>query len=283
MKQHFKARKAARGGKPRVKRPALYSFRGGMAGLIARLHEALGDRVRLSSPAVAVTRRGSGYAVALEGGDELLADEVVLAAPAHASARLLAGIDRELADELAGIPFASLANVYLGYDETKVPPELPLEGFGYLLDPGERSPVLGTLYCSSLFPDHAPADRGLLRVMIGGARYPDAVDLPEGELMDVAVNAVREYTGLDGAYPFVKVVKVRNAVPQYEIGHADRMRRVEARLQEVPDLALRGNSYKAVALGGQLGRESGTDIAGAAPPRADVENRSETGQRAAVG
>ena len=238
--------------KSTLPRAALYSFRHGMSELIDALAQALGNRVRTACPVTSVTRAAGVYSLELSDGTTVSADEVVLACPAHVSARLLEGLDPELAHVLGAIEYASLASVYLGFDAAELPP--PLLGFGFLLEPGESETVLGAISCHSVFPGHAPPGRALLRVMLGGRNHPQAVDLDDATLVQIAVEALHRYTGLRRDMGFRHVVRVRDAIPQYESGHADRMRRAEQRLAEHPGLSLRGNSYRAIALPAQLAR-----------------------------
>jgi oxygen-dependent protoporphyrinogen oxidase len=237
------------------RRGGLISFAGGLHTLCARLAAVLGDRLRTRSGAVGVTRDGDRFAVHIGSGALVHADRLVLACPARAAAPLLTGIDPALAGELAAIPFASLASVWLGGPLPSPPPRL--QGFGFLLEPGEPGPVLGALYCSQLFPDHAPPGHALVRVMLGGVPHADAVDREDAELIAAAEAALRRYTGVAAAWPFRRVVRVRAAIPQYELGHGARVRSIEQRLAGHPGLVLCGNSYRNLALGGQLGRGSG--------------------------
>ncbi len=245
--------------KARPKKAPLYTFEGGMRGLIDAMASALGDRIRTSCPVTALAHDDTHFTLRLRDGSTLTADEVVLACPARVSAKLLETVDAELARDLAAIPYASLASVYLGFDATDLPPTL--SGFGFLLEPGESPAVLGAIYCHSLFPAHAPAGHGLLRVMLGGRSHPRIVDLDDETLIQLAVDAVRQYTGFARTMLFRRVVRVRDAIPQYEAGHAERLRRIATRVERIPGLALRGNSYRAIALQGQLAKPSA--IAGA--------------------
>jgi oxygen-dependent protoporphyrinogen oxidase len=99
--------------------------------------------------------------------------------------------------------------------------------------------------------------------MLGGVRHPGAVDLADDELNAAAEAAVRRYTGAAGPWPFRRVVRARAAIPQYELGHAARIARIEQRLAQHGGLLLCGNSYRSVALAGQLGADGAVLPAGA--------------------
>lgn len=242
---------------PKLPKAALYSFRGGMSGLIDALAHALGDRVRSSCPVTSIARASGGYLLRLRDGSTVHSNEVVLACPARISATLVEGLDPELSRDLAQIEYASLASVYLGFRADGLPPTL--NGFGFLLEPGESTAVLGAICCHSVFPGHAPPGHALVRVMLGGRDHPHAVDLDDPTLIGLASDALRRYTGLRTEIGFRHVVRVRDAIPQYESGHAERLCRIERRLREHPGLSLRGNSYRAIALPAQLTRAASVD------------------------
>lgn len=253
MKARARAARAARGGAPRRgPRPALLSFRHGMRTLTDRLASEIGDSLELGVTAERVTSSGDSYRIALSDGRWIGARELVLACPARVASELLADIDGQLAADLGGIPFASLASVYLDLDAAQIP--ATMRGFGFLLQPGEGSEVLGGLSCSDVFPDHAPAGRFLCRMMMGGRRFPELVDRSDDDLVELASTTLATYTGYRGSTRAIRVARVRSAIPQYEEGHHARLGRIGARLRERhPALRLRGNSYRAIALTGQLG------------------------------
>ncbi len=255
-------RRAARAtGAPQKPKPAaaLFSFANGMQELVDALAARLGDRVRTGAAVRGLARTDAAWRLTLGDGSTVDAEEVVLACPSAQAARIVRDLDGELATALAAIPSASLASVYLGFPATALPPQL--QGFGFLLEPGERCPALGAIYVGSLFPQHAPAGQAFIRVMLGGRRHPDVVALGDDDLVRLAVDTVARYTGARIAPTFQRIVRVRDAIPQYESGHVAAMARIDQRLQRHPGLRLRGNSYRAIALAGQLGRQSGSDSA----------------------
>ena len=245
-------RKAAAGG-PKKQTAALYSLQGGMGTLTDRLAEDLGDRLVCDAPVESLEQAGSQFTARLGDGSTHSADEVVLACPARASAQLLAESAPDLAAELRGIPFASLASVYLGFATSNLPAKM--RGFGFLLEPRTDTPVLGAIYCSDLFPDHAPAGKQLVRVMLGGVQHPEAAALDDERLVEVATSALRQHTGLKAEVSFQHVQRAMQAIPQYEPGHGERLQRIDRLLEDLPGLSLRGNSYRGIALAAQLGQE----------------------------
>lgn len=224
----------------------LTSFRDGTEELVRAAATALGDSLRLASPARALRATSSGWCLDVDGGTGLEADAVVLAAPPSASAPLVAGVDDLLAAELAAIPSAGLAVVALGYAERDLP--RPLDGFGFLVPRGEGPRILGVLWDSSVYPGRAPEGRVLLRAMIGGARDPEAVRLDDGALLEIVRRDLASTMGLDREPELVRVFRHPLGIPQYVVGHRDRLARIEDRLARHRGLFVTGNGYRGIAI-----------------------------------
>lgn len=233
-----------------AKKVALYSFVGGMSRLTSALARFLGDRLTTEQAAVSLGRSSSGWEVTTIDGRCRCAKEVVLTTPAWVSARILESHDPELSADLRAIPFAPVASVYLGYRKEQMAGWQ--DGFGFLLHPDEEKAVLGAIYCSSIFPDQAPAGTCLIRVMMGGQRHPQLIDAEDEQIANSARDALHDYLGMDAEPIFCHVVRIKRAIPQYILGHAARLRRIGRRLNTHPGLDLRGNSYHGIALGAQL-------------------------------
>jgi oxygen-dependent protoporphyrinogen oxidase len=224
----------------------LTSFRDGTEELVRAAAEALGRSLRLGARATRLRRAGPAWRVDVEGDGGLEADAVVLAGPPSASAVLVSGADDALAAELASIPCAGLAVVALGYAASRL--AAPLDGFGFLVPRGEGPRVLGVLWDSSVYPGRAPAGRVLLRAMIGGALDPEAARLDDAELVDVVRRDLHATMGLAADPDFVRIFRHPLGIPQYVVGHLDRLARIEERLLRLPGLHVAGNGYRGVAI-----------------------------------
>jgi oxygen-dependent protoporphyrinogen oxidase len=237
----------------------LTSFAGGMTELIQGLAASLGSAVRTSSPVIEL-RRGrraeafgpiagpSGYTV-LTPHDQLEADAVVLTGPSSEAAALVRPFDSTLASLLAGIATAPLAVLCLGFDEAALVRDRgALNGFGFLVPRQENVRMLGALWESAIYPNRAPAGKALMRVMIGGARDPEAIELDDDTLLATVRGELRQTMGLRIPPEFVRIVRHRRGIPQYVVGHVARLQRIDALLQAHPGLVLAGNSYRGVSI-----------------------------------
>jgi oxygen-dependent protoporphyrinogen oxidase len=190
--------------------------------------------------------RSASEGQSLAGASGLEVDAVVLTCPAYRQAEIVAELDRELAEKLAGIAYNRVAVVALGFRRQDVPH--PLEGFGYLSPQRQRRDVLGVQWCSSIFPDRAPPGTILLRAMCGGWHRGEVVDWPEERLLGAVRTELATSLGVRVAPVFHEIVRWPRAIPQYHLGHLERVAWIEERLGRHPGLFLGGNAFRGVAI-----------------------------------
>ena len=231
----------------RKRRPATWSFREGLGLLIETLRERL-RTPPVSGVAVRSVRRSpdGGWEVRADGRDAWKADAVALTCPAYQQAAILADEDAELAAKIDGIPYSRVVVVALGYRTADI--LMSLGGFGYLSPQRERRDVLGVQWCSSIFPDRAPPGMVLLCALCGGWNRPEIVDWDEDRLLTAVRAELTAAMGVRAVPVFHQVVRWDRAIPQYHLGHLERVAWIEERAARHPGLYLGGNAYRGVAL-----------------------------------
>lgn len=225
----------------------MWSFPEGLSTLVHVLGARLRRPPHTGAAVREVRRTPTGWEVHAEGGAPWEADAVALACPAHAQALLLGRLDADLAALIGGIPCNRIAVVALGYRAADVPNRL--DGFGYLSPGRARRDLLGVQWCSSIFPGHrAPAGAVLLRALCGGWHRPEMVDWDDDRLAAAARAELRQTLRIEAAPFFRHIVRWDRAIPQYHLGHLDRVARIDERAALLPGLFLGGNAYRGVAL-----------------------------------
>ncbi len=224
------------------------TINGGMGRLPSALAAALPPGTVETS---AVVRRlaqvdGGLWRVEYLDGRVREAEAVIVATEAHAAARLIDGFDPDLSRDLRSIPYASSAIVSIAYPRGQI--SHPLDGFGVVVPRIEGRSILAISFTSVKFPSHAPAGTVLLRVFVGGATQPDLFQLD-----DDAVEALvrRELGGLIGASGeplLVETARHARAIPQYTLGHLDRVSQIRERARRYPGLILAGNYLGGVGI-----------------------------------
>jgi protoporphyrinogen/coproporphyrinogen III oxidase len=223
------------------------SFPGGMGELVQALEAALPPgTIHLRTPAVAV-RKGDGplFRVHLHEGD-VSCGAVVVAAPAWAAREMLAPLDSALAALCGGISYTSSAIVTLAFDRHAV--EDPLAGSGFVVPRAERIPIMAATWISSKWAGRAPPDSVLIRVFLGGARDPAAVDRSDADLINTAVHALIPLARITGSPRLARVYRWRRASAQHEVGHLARLAAIEQRLEAWPGLFLAGSGYRVTGI-----------------------------------
>jgi len=224
----------------------LTSFESGMAELGEALATALAGHFVLGRPAVAVSRVGAGWRVEFADGRSEFCDAVALATEPWRAARLVAGLGGALTAVLAEIPAAPVVVVALGFGAYDI--RHPLDGFGFLVPPNEPLRMLGCLWSSATFAHRAPAGRVLLRVMLGGPKDAAVLDLPDDRLVRLVLGELDRTMGLRGSPDMIRIIRWPTGIPQYTLGHGDRLVRIARELERLPGLYLVGNGYRGIAL-----------------------------------
>lgn len=217
-----------------------------VTGLAERLHHV---DVRLSSTLVGVEAAESGWTLTL-GSDEmtstLAADAVVVAVPAGAAATALATVAPDAAAELSTAEHTSTVTVSLGYREGDVPTQHRDRNF--LTPSGEGLATRACTWSSTKFPGRAPAGHVLLRVSLGGPGRPATDGLNDDELVALARRELRTTLALSAEPVVTSVQRWERLMPQYAVGHRERMDRVQRALAAHPGIALAGSGFHGVSV-----------------------------------
>jgi oxygen-dependent protoporphyrinogen oxidase len=230
--------------------------------LLARtpVEQHLGTRAR------ALARVDKGWRIELERGAALQADAVVLATEPHAAAELVSASVPELARELEAIACPPVAVVGLGYGPQAL--ERVPHGFGALIGREQGLRSLGCLFEGRMFAGRGPADGLLVRVLLGGALDPGIGTLSEAEILRIAREEMARLLGLDEQPRSEQVWLWPRAIPQYELGHAERCERIEQIVERSFGLELAGTACggvsfpRAAASGWQAGERALRWLAG---------------------
>jgi oxygen-dependent protoporphyrinogen oxidase len=228
----------------------MLSFRGGMQTLTDALAGGL-RRLSLSTAATGIRREDSGIwrvsAHSVTGPLEFRARSVVLAVPADAAAALLRPLAPAAAAALDAIPYPPVASVASVYRREQV--GHALDGFGFLVPEREGRRILGTIFSSVLFENRAPQGTVLMTTFVGGMRQPDLALREEGAIAALVEEELAGLLGIRGAPRSARVTRWRRAIPQYTLGHLERMAAVETAERANPGLYLCANYRGGISVG----------------------------------
>ncbi len=234
---------------------------GGLGVLPAYLAKASGAEVRTSAMVRALARAGRCWRLTVGSSaapEQVDADAVILAIPARPAGRLLADVPGVSAAVTAfgQISYASMAIVTLAYPRTAFPgPGLAALGWsGYLVPAVDGRPVKAVTFSTVKWPHlavPAPAGTGPLEVVrcsVGRIGEEALLQRADEELAALAAAELTEATGVRGAPVATRATRWGGALPQYTVGHLDRVATIRATVAAQPGLAVCGAAYDGVGI-----------------------------------
>ncbi len=231
-------------------RPTLNTFREGNETLVRALGNRLASSILLRTRATNVYRQKDGaYHVSLEGSnnDSVSAKSVIFATPTDVTGGLLGQLEPSFKPLLTSVEYAAVAVVSLGYAKKDV--SHSLDGFGFLVPRSAGLRILGTVWNSSLFPGRAPDGHTLLTGFVGGATDAAAARLNHEELSGIVHREIAPLLSIQSSPMFSNVTICPRALPQYNLGHGDRLASIGKNLARFPGLFLTGNYLRGPAIG----------------------------------
>jgi oxygen-dependent protoporphyrinogen oxidase len=222
------------------------TLRDGIGALADALASSLGECVRLGVEVKQIALRADGCTIVTESGEEISADAVICTAPAYAAARMIRAADPRLADLLGAISYASAATVNMAFRESDFP-ALP-NSFGFVVPIIEHRRIIAGSFTSLKFENRAPAGMILARVFIGGQLQTAMMQLDDDAMIAAARDEFRDLLGVNAAPVFVIVRRWPDSMPQYEVGHLDRVAEIERAAASIPRFALTGAAFRGVGI-----------------------------------
>ncbi|MCB0036271.1 MAG: protoporphyrinogen oxidase [Anaerolineales bacterium] len=241
--------------------PPFVSFKQGMVGLVQHIVERLGDSVSiyLNTKATQIKQTAAGdWLITTQDNqskmpldatlrpENLKSKTLILATPAFINAKLLSEVAPQAAVAHAEIPYASTALVNFAYD-TAALPKLP-EGYGYVTPQVEKRDALACTWTSQKWDHRAPEGKTLLRVYIGRYGEGDVTKLNDDTLVDIAQREIRETLGITAAPQLRHIFRWPNGLPQYNLGHLERLQRIDEELGQLSGLYVAGAAYNGVGI-----------------------------------
>ena len=226
------------------------SFLNGMQELTDRMADAAGHESICTGVSVtSIHSTGNGKWVArLSDGSTQDGEAMIIATESWAAEPLMRPNDKTIADALAEIPTSSSATISIAFNENEV--GFDLNAFGVLCPLAEGRALMAATYSSTKWRGRAPAGKVMLRGFVGGPHNQEILRRPDEELVKTVL---AEFHGILGLNPFARplfsrVFRWHRGMPQYTLGHLDRVAQIEGRCAGIPGLALAGGCYRGVGV-----------------------------------
>jgi len=240
-------------GAPAKKKVTMFlTLKGGLGDFIATLVkkiEGFGNtHIRKGLLVKSVLKAADGgYEVSFEGSEPALrADAVVVAAPAYAASAVLGGLDKELSEKLLTIPYVSTATVSIAFKKKDI--SHPLNGFGFVVPKVEKRGIMAATWTSVKFSHRAPDDSVLIRCFVGGAKNMELVSLSDEEMINMVRKELGDIMGIKAEPVLALVFRWINSMPQYTVGHEERIAAIEEMVAAHPGLYITGSAYHGIGI-----------------------------------
>ena len=223
------------------------SLKDGMQALTDRLEKSLeGVQIRRGTSLKKLEKTKDGWRLSLSNGSSLEADAVILALPAYRCAEFVRNTHAELAETLEAIPYSGSVTINLAYKDSDIPH--PLEGFGFVTPHAENRMTLACTFVHRKFTGRAPSGHALLRAFLGGTLQEKLLNLDDTELEGLARADLKDLLGITRAPLFAVTQRWPRSMPQYTLGHIQRVLKIEESLLGLPGLAMAGNWLRGVGI-----------------------------------
>lgn len=224
----------------------MWSFPNGLREVIEALTGKLNIPPRRDLPVSRIHRSENTWSI--HGAEKAphFCDCVVLACPAPQQAKLIAPFESRLSELIGEIAYNRIAVVALAFRESDVP-NRP-DGFGFIAPQRTGRDILGAQWCSSIYPNRAPNGLALWRVLCGGWNRPEVVDWPDDQLLRAVRQELQLAQGVVASPVMSKIIRWPQAIPQYLVGHPEKLQAIDRLTAKHPGLFLAGNAYRGIAL-----------------------------------
>ncbi|MUK90101.1 protoporphyrinogen oxidase [Ornithinibacillus sp. L9] len=229
------------------KKPGMfYSLPDGLESLVTKVTEKLDEgTVTLGTTVDHVEKKENGYHLLLSNGEVYKADAVIMAAPHYTLPKIFSQYDffRSFND----MPATSVANVALAFDESAIKKDI--DGTGFVVSRNSDYRITACTWTHKKWPSTTPKGKALVRCYVGRPSDQSVVDLSDDEIIDIVLKDLNKTMDITAEPEFSVVTRWKNAMPQYTVGHQERIANIrkEAR-EQLPGLFLTGSSFEGIGV-----------------------------------
>ncbi|MBM2838368.1 MAG: oxygen-dependent protoporphyrinogen oxidase [Deltaproteobacteria bacterium] len=242
MKKAKEVQRASSGPRPTM----FMTLKGGLSEMINAIVSRLGSSsIKLNTSVSRVEEKGGKYFLTMEAGGAIEADSVIFSTPAYISSWLLVELDNPLSEKLQTIPYVSTATVTLAFNASEV--KLP-KSFGFVIPRVEERKIMAATFTSRKFAGRCSDEYVMIRCFVGGSKNEYLVALDDKEMVDMVRGELKDIIGLNAEPVLSRVYRWRKAMPQYTIGHLERVRWISERVHQHPGLYLTGSAYNGIGI-----------------------------------
>ncbi len=230
-----------------VKKNGMFqTFKGGLNSLVTAIADHLDEgAVHTGTPVTKINKENNGYTLSFSDGRIDQVDRIILTTPHQVTAKLFDNMT--IFDEIKDVPSTSVATVVLAFDPAAIKKDI--DGSGFVVSKKSNYKITACTWTNKKWSHSAPDDRVLLRAYVGRAGEEEIVDRQDEEIIATVLQDLNHIMELEGEPEFYRITRWRNAMPQYLVGHKDRLLALKAEMKkELPGVYLAGASYEGIGI-----------------------------------
>jgi protoporphyrinogen/coproporphyrinogen III oxidase len=231
--------------KDKPKQGMFLTLRNGLSSMVDALERELGDTVIKSVSVNHVEKKEAGYELLLGNGEKLLADSVVLATPHFATQKMLSHYD--FMSSFKAQPATSVANVAMVFDQKDI--EKDIDGTGFVISRNSDHRITAVTWTHKKWPHTTPEGKALVRCYVGRPDDQEVVDFTDDEIEEIVLKDLNKTMNITAKPEYKVVSRWRNAMPQYTVGHKERLNEVKEQMSDIlPGVFLAGSSFEGIGI-----------------------------------
>jgi oxygen-dependent protoporphyrinogen oxidase len=242
LKKTTPKKKASTGKKP----GAFFSFANGLETLVFELERQLADNIVTKNAAVDhVEKKEHGYHLLLSSGDVYKADAIIMATPHHTLPKVFS--QYEFFKQFNSVPSTSVANVAMAFDQSAI--KKAIDGTGFVISKTSDYRITACTWTHRKWPSTTPKGKVLLRCYVGKPDDQAVVDLSDEAIVEIVLNDLNKTMKIKDKPEFSVITRWKNAMPQYTVGHHERIAVVRSEAgRKLPGVFIAGSSYGGVGI-----------------------------------
>ncbi len=246
---------------------AFYSYEKGMSFLIDTLRKKIlemnGPTFKMNDAVLSIQKKPGGmWSLVTQNQDSNVYDALILALPATSLAKVMAELDSTIAQRASEIHCASSCVVNMVFDKSDIDPS-KLDGFGFVVPELSGRALIACSYLSVKYKHRSPEQKVILRAFLGGVHNEGILQASDEKITAIVLEELDYYLKIKNKPVYTSISRWQDAMPQYTIGHQDRIKTITKRLEDFPGIFITGNFISGVGIPKcvQLASETAMNVA----------------------
>ncbi|WP_102027982.1 protoporphyrinogen oxidase [Salirhabdus sp. Marseille-P4669] len=231
--------------KDKPKQGQFLTFRNGLSTMIDALEKELQDCIITGVPVQHIAKKTENYHLLLDNDEVIEADSVIIATPHFAMQKMLSQYD--FMAIFKEMPATSVANVAMAFNKEDIKQDI--DGTGFVISRNSSYRITAVTWTHKKWPHTTPEGKALVRCYVGRPNDQEVVDFSDEEIEEIVLKDLNKTMNITAKPQFKVISRWRNAMPQYTVGHKDRVDTLKEQInQHLPGLFFAGSSFEGIGV-----------------------------------